>query len=113
MKVSRGLTRRVLTMTEKKWFASKNASEMLQKSGHRPSDRKGRLVSCSCMRLVWNSLVDERSRRAVEVAELFADGLASEYERKVAEDKVREVGERRLRSSTPFTRTLSRPSRPR
>ena len=72
-------------MTEEEWFASADAGALLRHLGREPSDRKARLVSCLCLRLVWDALVDARSRRAVEVAELFAEGDATEYQRMVAE----------------------------
>ena len=44
------------------------------------SDRDLRLFGCWCVRQVWHLLTDERSRKAVEIAELFADGKASQAE---------------------------------
>jgi hypothetical protein len=41
-------------------------------------ERKWRLLSCAACRRLWHLLVDERSRRAVEGSEKFADGLLSE-----------------------------------
>ena len=78
-------------MTEQEWLASDDPAAMLEalpRRNHIPqakgppwpavaSDRRLRLFACGCCRLVWDRLTDECSRRAVEVAERYADGLAT------------------------------------
>jgi hypothetical protein len=89
-------------MTESEWLASEDPGAMLEYAkggvmfrrdwggesaptilGTAPcviSDRKLRLFACACCRLVWDKLTDPHSRRAVEVAEKFADGGATKAE---------------------------------
>jgi hypothetical protein len=43
-------------------------------------------AACACVRGVWPLLADERSRRSVEVAELWSQGLASDGELTAAGD---------------------------
>jgi hypothetical protein len=83
-------------MTEAEWLACEDPGRMLAwltglaetdvqgkvyPPGARPSDRKLRLFACACCRQGWDRLTDGRCRRAAEVAELYADGEASEVER--------------------------------
>ena len=51
--------------------------DVFQCSQWEPHERKCRLIACAFSRSVWGLLSDELSRAAVEVAELEADGLAS------------------------------------
>ena len=67
-------------MTEAEWLACVHPEPMLQFLRGKASDRKVRLFACACCRSVPYVLKDWRSRRAVKVAELFADGLASQEE---------------------------------
>jgi hypothetical protein len=79
-------------MQEHEWLASLDPAAMLswltKPAGPAnpriyPSDRKLRLFACACCRQVWNLLTDPRSRRAVEVAERWAD-LSPERQAKTA-----------------------------
>jgi hypothetical protein len=75
-------------MTESQWLAGEEPGELTEAAialGWM-SDRKLRLWACACCRRIWHLLVDERSRRSVEVAELYADGEATEAERVAAHE---------------------------
>jgi hypothetical protein len=50
-----------------------------------PTDRRTRLLACAWCRHVWHLLTDARSRRSVEVAELYADGAANPAQLEAAE----------------------------
>ena len=49
-------------------------------------DRTLRIFACKCVREVWHLLTDERSRNAVDVAERYAEGEATDEELSAAID---------------------------
>jgi hypothetical protein len=65
-------------MNEATWLTCTDPTPMLEFLGDKAGDRKLRLFAVACCRRVWPFLMDARSRNAVEVAEVFWDGLASE-----------------------------------
>jgi hypothetical protein len=72
-------------MTEAEWQVCTNPRLMLEGLRDKRNDRKFRLFAVVCCRHVWRFLTDERSRRAVEVNESYADGRSSEDELLLAE----------------------------
>jgi hypothetical protein len=75
-------------MTEQEWLTCNDPAAMLEFLRRRlkqqpgcVSDRKVRLYLVACGRRIWHLLDHESSRRAIEVAELLADGQATDEER--------------------------------
>jgi hypothetical protein len=66
-------------MTEQEWLSSAEPLHLL-KWVFAARRRKSRLFAVACCRRIWHLLVDERSQRAVEVAERYADGAATDQE---------------------------------
>ena len=71
-------------MTEAEWLAGVEPSKMLKWAGFM-RNRKNRLFAVACCRCVWRHLIDLRSRHAVDVAERYADGCATDEELSKAE----------------------------
>jgi hypothetical protein len=67
-------------MTEAEWLACEDLQPMAEWLPGRVSERKLRLFACACCRRIWHCFPDKTSRDAVEVAERYSDGLATEAE---------------------------------
>ncbi len=74
------VSEREMDMDEAEWAAGDDPGKLLRRARFRSSARKSRLFATACCRLVWRLLLDERSRKAVEVAERHADGAATDEE---------------------------------
>jgi hypothetical protein len=78
-------------MTEGEWLECNDPALMLEYLDDRVSERKLCLFACACCYRTWHLLQDERSRKAVEVAERFCEGAATEHEIRVAREAASEA----------------------
>lgn len=78
--------------TEEEWLTCTDPLTMIRHLRGKVSDRKLRLFACACCRRVWDHLSEEQSRKAVEIAEAFAEGKATSEEMKSAYSALPHVG---------------------
>ncbi len=96
-------------MTEAEWLAYDHPSSLLRclvRRFDKVSYRKMHLFGCACCRRIWHLLRDPGSRHAVEVAERYADRLATRKELAAARETAFSVARVSLRdaSETAFER---------
>jgi hypothetical protein len=67
-------------MTEDYWPTCTSPEAMLNHLTDRASPRKLRLYAIGCCRRIWHLLKDDRCRHAVEIAQRFVDGRATQFD---------------------------------
>jgi hypothetical protein len=88
-------------VTEAEWLSCTDLQQLLDYLPGRASDRKLRLFSCGCCRRIW-SLLEDRGRRAVSVAERFADGLIGVHEFEEAKKAAEAIQGAMIVGNEPF-----------
>jgi PAS domain-containing protein len=71
----------VAPITEAEWFAHRQSTEMLGLLRDRACENDLRRFAIACCRRIWRHIHDDRSRRAVEMAELDINGRLAAEER--------------------------------
>lgn len=71
-------------MTEEEWQTCTVSKDMVAFLRNKVTLRKNRLFSAACCRRVWHLYRNPAIEAAIRVGELFADGKASEEERRAA-----------------------------
>lgn len=78
-------------MTEAEWNACADSEPMLEFLQGKASERKLRLFAVACCRRMWHLMPDEKSRKAIEIAERLADGGATPAEVQAAKARLRKT----------------------
>jgi hypothetical protein len=92
-------------MTEAEWLTKTDPKPMFELLGTKVSDRKLRLFGIACCRLSWDSFSDRQLRKAVELAEEYADGRLDESCRTAIERSMLDIYEQELAEEKEFTPT--------
>jgi hypothetical protein len=79
-------------MTEAEWLTCDTPTLLLAHVRGTLSQRKDRLLAVALCSIIWDIILDERSRRALEVAEAFADGMVSADELRMAYGEAVDAG---------------------
>jgi hypothetical protein len=66
-------------VTEQEWLACADPTPMLEFLRGKASERKLRLFSCASVRRYWGMFQDNRSDRAIEITENYADSRKRQY----------------------------------
>jgi hypothetical protein len=97
-------------VTEADWLNATDSRPMLDYLRGKAGDRKLRLFAVAWCRHGWHWFTNGHSRRAVEVSEDYADGLATEAELRFASElarhQIQSAGPRALPRSIPAVRHL-------
>lgn len=67
-------------MTEEEWMACADPTPMVNYLRNKVSDRKLRLFAVACCKRMLHLMTDDAACNAVQIAERFADGLATKNE---------------------------------
>jgi hypothetical protein len=78
-------------MTEQKWLECTSLEPMLEILKQSTKHRRFRLLACACCRLVWDYLVDERSRRVIELTEDYLENRVDEHTFRVGSNAARDA----------------------
>src|SRR5262245_49653812 len=86
-------------MTEGRWFSAKHPVRLWPFVRGDRNARKLRLFGCACCRRLGNLVTDARSLAAIELAERFADGLATKAELTTAKKRLTRAANALFRKS--------------